>query len=74
MAGVVEQTGSGVTRFETGDRVFGLLSGGGYAERCTIHEHMAMPIPDSFRIEEASAIPEIFLTAWQALTWLGDIR
>lgn len=73
MAGVVEELGSGVTDFKEGDRVFGLLSGGGYAEYCTIHQDMAMTIPDELSFEEAAAIPEVFLTAFQAIDWLGDL-
>jgi putative PIG3 family NAD(P)H quinone oxidoreductase len=73
MSGVVEEVGSEVTGFEEGDRVFGLLSGGGYAEYCTIHENMAMTIPDELSFEEAAGIPEVFLTAFQAMNWLGEL-
>ncbi|MDZ7721162.1 MAG: NAD(P)H-quinone oxidoreductase [Balneolaceae bacterium] len=72
MAGVVEETGSEVTEFKQGDRVFGLLPGGGYAEYCTIHQDMAMTIPDELSFEEAAGIPEVFLTAFQAIDWLGE--
>lgn len=72
MSGVVEKVGSEITGFEEGDRVFGLLSGGGYAEYCTIHENMAMFIPDELSFEEAAGIPEVFLTAFQAIDWLGE--
>src|SRR6056297_1781335 len=67
MAGVVEEVGSEVTRWEEGDHVLGLLPGGGYAEYCTIHEDMAMPMPENLSFEEAATIPETFLTAFQAL-------
>lgn len=73
MSGVVEKVGSEVAKFEEGDRVFGLLSGGGYAEYCTIHENMAMSIPDELSFEEAAGIPEVFLTAFQAIDWLGEL-
>ncbi len=74
MAGIVEETGHEVTRYEKGDQVFGLLPGGGYAEYATIHERMAMHIPEGFSFEEAAAIPEVFLTAFQALKLLGKIK
>ncbi|NIT59438.1 MAG: zinc-binding dehydrogenase, partial [Aliifodinibius sp.] len=67
-------TGSEVSKWEPGDRVFGLLAGGGYAEYCTIHEDMAMEIPENLSFEEAAAIPETFLTAFQALDWLGKLQ
>jgi len=74
MSGTVESVGKGVKKYKEGDRVFGLLGGGGYAEYCTIHEEMALSIPDFMSFEEAAAIPEVFLTAYQALMWLGELN
>lgn len=74
MAGIVEKIGTKVTRWKTGDFVFGLLPGGGYAEFCTIHEKLAMPIPETMSFKEAAAIPETFLTAYLAIRWLGDLH
>lgn len=74
MSGVVEKAGSEVAKWENGDRVFGLLAGGGYAEYCTIHENTAIEIPANFSFEEAAAIPETFITAFQTLDWLGNIQ
>jgi putative PIG3 family NAD(P)H quinone oxidoreductase len=74
MSGVVESVGKKVKKFREGDRVFGLLGGGGYAEYCTIHEDLALPIHDFISFEEAAAIPEVFLTAYQALMWLGELK
>lgn len=74
MAGVVKKTGSSVSQWQSGDRVFGLLSGGGYAEYCTIHEEMAVAIPEILSFSEAAAIPETFITAFQALAWLGELQ
>lgn len=74
MAGVVEKSGSEVTKWKTGERVFGLLPGGGYAEYCTIHKDMAMAMPENLSFEEAAAVPETFLTAFQALDWLGKLQ
>ncbi|TVR27251.1 MAG: NAD(P)H-quinone oxidoreductase [Balneolaceae bacterium] len=73
MAGVVESVGEGVSKFQKGDAVFGLLGGGGYAEYCTIHEDLAMPMLESLSFEEAAAIPEVFLTAFQAVIWLAEL-
>jgi putative PIG3 family NAD(P)H quinone oxidoreductase len=74
MAGVVEQAGPKCVRWRQGDRVFSLLSGGGYAEYVTVSGEMAMPVPESLSFEEASSIPETFLTAYQALFWLGGLQ
>jgi putative PIG3 family NAD(P)H quinone oxidoreductase len=74
MAGVVEKPGSGCSTYRAGDRVFGLLPGGGYAEYAVIPEDMAMPIPDDFTFEQAAAVPEVFLTAFQTLFWIGRLQ
>lgn len=74
MSGVVEKVGVSVSKWEVGDRVFGLLPGGGYAEYCTIPEDMAMAMPENLSFEETAAIPETFLTAFQALDWLGKLQ
>ena len=74
MAGVVEKIGKGVSRWKKGDAVFGLLPGGGYAEYVLIHERMAMKKPGNLSFKQAAAIPETFLTAYQALCWLGHLK
>lgn len=74
MAGEVVSVGESVTKWEIGDRVMGLLSGGGYAQFINIHEDLAMPIPTGFSFEEAAAIPEVFLTAYQALVDLSNLQ
>lgn len=74
MAGVVADTGPGVVDWHEGDRVFGLLAGGGYAEYTVIHKDLLMTIPPGMSMQEAAAVPEVFLTAYQALHWLGGIK
>ena len=74
MAGVVEKTGEEVEGWEIGDRVFALLPGGGYAQYCTIPAEMGMRIPENLSFVEAAAVPETFLTAFQALHWLGELK
>ncbi|WP_114778323.1 NAD(P)H-quinone oxidoreductase [Botryobacter ruber] len=74
LAGVVEAVGADCTRYKPGDKVFGLLPGGGYTAYAVIDEAMAMPVPENLSMEEAAAIPEVFLTAFQALVWLGRLQ
>ncbi|MDX1617386.1 MAG: NAD(P)H-quinone oxidoreductase [Balneolaceae bacterium] len=74
MAGIVEKVGAKAERWKKGDFVMSLLPGGGYAEFCTVDESMAMPIPDSMSLKDAAAVPETFLTAYQALSWLGELK
>jgi tumor protein p53-inducible protein 3 len=73
MAGVVVELGEGVTGLTVGDRVCGLLPGGGYAEYAVIPEGMAFRLPDELSFEEGAAIPEAFLTAYLNLFVLGDL-
>jgi tumor protein p53-inducible protein 3 len=74
VSGVVERPGSGCRRYKEGDRVFGLLPGGGYAQYAVIPEEMAMPIPGELTFEQAAAVPEVFLTAFQVLFWIGRLE
>ena len=66
-AGEVDSVGAGVTLWEPGDRVMGIVGGGGHAEYLVVHEREAMRVPDRLSWEEAGAIPEVFLTAYDAL-------
>lgn len=74
MSGTVEAVGQNVRRWKKGDRVCGLLAGGGYAEYVSIHEDLAIEIPDQMSFTEAAAIPEVFLTAYQALSYLANLQ
>ncbi len=74
MAGEVIAVGSKVDNWKIGDRVCGLLAGGGYAQQVRIHKDMALPIPTGLSFEQAAAIPEVFLTAFQAIKWLGNFQ
>lgn len=74
VAGIVERTGKGCKTYKAGERVFGLLPGGGYAEYAVIPEAMAMPIPPHFSFEQAAAVPEVFLTAYQTLFRIGRLQ
>lgn len=71
-AGVVDKLGPEVSNYCLGDRVFGLLSAGGYAEQVLTHERMLMPIPTNLTFEQAAAIPEVFFTAYDALIDKAD--
>lgn len=74
IAGTIEAMGPGCVNWNEGDRVFGLVPGGGYAEYAVIHKEMAMAVPPGLSLTEAAAIPEVFLTAYQALHWLGQLQ
>ena len=63
IAGTVSAVGRAVKGVAKGDRVFGLVGGGGYAEQAVIDYRMAMPMPDEWTFEQAAAVPEVFFTA-----------
>lgn len=65
---------NGKSTFSVGDKVMGLVNGGGYAEYAVMPIDRAIPVPDSFSFAEAAAIPEVFLTAYQTLYWLGKLQ
>lgn len=73
-AGVVAAHGPNTTGPELGSRVMGLIAGGGYAERVIVHPQMLMPIHESLSFVQAGAIPEAFLTAFEALVNRGKIQ
>jgi putative PIG3 family NAD(P)H quinone oxidoreductase len=67
LAGEVVDRGTGADRFELGDRVMGIVAGGGQAELAVIHERILMPVPSNLSWPEAGAVPEVFTTAHDAI-------
>ena len=73
-AGEVDAVGPGTTLWSAGTRVMGIIGGGGHAEYVCAHEREAMPIPATLSWEEAAAIPEAFLTAYDAIVHRLHVR
>ena len=73
-AGEVEAVRPGVTRWKVGDRVMGLVGGGAQAEFVVVHQDEVLPIPAGLSYAEAAAIPEAFLTAYDALVTRGRLQ
>ena len=73
IAGEVVTLGAGVKRWKVGDRVFALVSGGGYAEYCLAHESHALPLSE-LPMVEAAAIPETFFTVWHNMVERGGLK
>ena len=74
VAGVIKEVAGGVTKWKVGDKVCALLGGGGYAEYVTVPAEMVMPIPNGLTYEEASAIPEVYMTAYLNLFYVGNAK
>ncbi len=76
-AGVVENVGTDVTRFQPGDQVYYCYGGlgnrvgdasiGNYAEYAVVDEAYVAIKPDSLGFDEAGAAPLVLITAWEAL-------
>jgi putative PIG3 family NAD(P)H quinone oxidoreductase len=67
VAGTIVACGEAVTTWRAGDRVFGLVGGGGLADMVAVHERHVARIPDDLTDREAAAVPEAFITAHDAL-------
>lgn len=74
IAGDVVARGPGAGRWSIGDRVFGIVGGGGNAEYTTTNENELAAIPDSLSWVEAAAVPEAYITAHDALVTQAAMR
>jgi len=72
-AGVVEAVGSACTLRRVGDPVMGIVGGGAYAEAVQVPERETLRTPEASDLVEAAAIPEAFLTAWDAAFRQGGL-
>jgi NADPH:quinone reductase len=73
VAGVVEECGERVTLWKRGDRVFGLVGGGGLADSVLVHERCLARVPASLDDRGAAAVPEAFITAHDAVRTQGGL-
>ena len=73
LAGTVAAVGERVTAWEAGDAVMGIVGGGAYAERAAVHERQLMAVPTVVGLPDSAAIPEVFITAYDALVLQGGL-
>ncbi len=74
VAGTVEGCGDRVSSWRSGDRVFGLVGGGGLADRVAVHERCATRVPHALDERGAAAVPEAFITAHDAAFTQAGLR
>lgn len=74
VAGTVVATGGQALGWRIGDRVFGLVGGGGLADRVAVHERHVAAIPDSLADDVAAAVPEAHITAHDAVFSLAGLQ
>ncbi|HVE86546.1 MAG TPA: NAD(P)H-quinone oxidoreductase [Myxococcales bacterium] len=72
-AGEVAAAGPRARRFKPGDRVMGIVGGGAFAEQLVAHEREVMALPPGLSFSQAAAIPEAFMTAWDAMVLQGGL-
>jgi putative PIG3 family NAD(P)H quinone oxidoreductase len=73
-AGRVAAVGERVARWRPGDAVMAVTGVAGFAERAVAHERVLMPVPSTVPLADAAAIPEAWVTAWDALFVRGGLR
>jgi NADPH2:quinone reductase len=74
LAGAVAARGPGADRFTEGDRVMGIVSGGGQAELAVVDERILVPVPDNLSWLEAGGVPEVFTTAHDAVFTQAELQ
>lgn len=73
-SGEVVEVGEQADQFKIGDRVFAITGGEAQAEYLLIDDRLIAKIPDNLSFTEAAAVPEVFITASDAIFTLGDLR
>lgn len=74
LSGRVAAVGERVSRWNVGDEVMAIVAGGAYAEQVAVHERQLMPVPAGVVVADAAAIPEVGITAHDALVVQGGLR
>ncbi len=74
LAGEVAAVGPAVSRFAEGDRVMAIVGGGAQAELALVHERAAMPVPEPLDWPQAGGLPEVFVTAHDAVFTQAGLR
>jgi NADPH2:quinone reductase len=74
IAGIITETGAGVTRWKPGDKVCALVMGGGYAGYCAVPQGQCLPIPGNLGFAEAASLPETFFTVWSNVFDRGNLK
>lgn len=74
LAGEVIAVGAEVTGFNVGDTVMAIVGGGAYAELARVDHRMAVKVPNRLPLVQAAGVMEAFVTAWEAVAYLADVR
>jgi NADPH:quinone reductase-like Zn-dependent oxidoreductase len=72
--GVIEAIGDNINGFSIGQRVMAFSRFQSYASHVCTPVSMVMPLPDKFSLEQGAAFPVVYITAYQMLFDLGNLR
>lgn len=73
VAGIIAAKGAKTSRYQVGDMVTALVTGGGYAQYCVAEESAALPFPERFDAVLSAALPETYFTVWHNLFFRGGL-
>ena len=73
-AGVIDKVGTGVEDFKPGNRVMGLVAGGGYAQFAVMHADHLLPVPEALDFAEAACVCETYITAFLNIFLIGSLQ
>mgnify|MGYP001802293530 CR=1 FL=1 len=73
-SGEIVEVGSDVSGWAVGDRVCGLMAGGGYAEFAAVDQGSLFKTPDGMSYEEAGALPEVMMTVWANILIAANLK
>ena len=73
-SGIVTAVGRNVSRFQTGDKVIVAPRGGGFAEKCKVHQNAAMPLPNELNFEQGAGYAVTWGTSYHALKQCADLQ
>ncbi|MBQ0267525.1 NAD(P)H-quinone oxidoreductase [Providencia huaxiensis] len=73
IAGTIVAKADDVDEWQIGDKICGLVAGGGYAEYCLVHKNIALPL-GSLSFIEGAAIPENLFTVWANVFQIGKLK
>ncbi len=74
VSGTIVKIGDDCHRWKVGDKVCGLVSGGGYAEYCTVPVGQCLPVPTNWSLTEAASLPEAMFTVWHNVFERGGLK
>ena len=72
-AGAIVEVSPGIDPLRIGERVMGIVSGGAMATEVVVPIRETIPVPEDLSLVEAAAIPEVFITAWDAVRRTGEL-